>query len=48
MLGGAAGAVVSVMNRMTGGSLKVRPEGGKKTIRALGFVSGSASGSRRT
>ena len=26
------------MNRMTGGSLKVRPEAGKKTIRALGFM----------
>ena len=38
VLGGAAGAVVSVMNRMTGGGLKVRPEGGKKTIRALGFM----------
>jgi hypothetical protein len=38
VLGGAAGAVVSVMNRMTGGSLKVRPEAGKKTIRALGFM----------
>jgi hypothetical protein len=38
VLGGAAGAVVSVMNRMTGGRLKVRPEGGKKTIRALGFM----------
>ncbi len=38
VLGGAAGAVVSVMNRMTGGSLVVRPEGGRKTIRALGFM----------
>ena len=38
VLGGAAGAVVSVMNRMTSGSLKVRPEAGKKTIRALGFM----------
>jgi hypothetical protein len=38
VLGGAAGAVVSVMNRMTGGSLTVRPEAGKKTIRALGFM----------
>ena len=38
VLGGAAGAVVSVMNRMTGGRLKVRPESGKKTIRALGFM----------
>jgi hypothetical protein len=38
VLGGAAGAVVSVMNRMTNGSLKVRPEAGKKTIRALGFM----------
>jgi hypothetical protein len=38
VLGGAAGAIVSVMNRMTSGSLKVRPESGKKTIRALGFM----------
>jgi hypothetical protein len=38
VLGGAAGAVVSVMNRMTSGSLKVRAEAGKKTIRALGFM----------
>jgi hypothetical protein len=38
VLGGAAGAVVSVMNRMTSGSLRVRPEAGKKTIRALGFM----------
>ena len=38
VLGGAAGAVVSVMNRMTSGSLKVRPEAGTKTIRALGFM----------
>ncbi len=38
VLAGAAGAVVSVMNRMTGGRLKVRPEAGKKTIRALGFM----------
>ena len=38
VLGGAAGAVVSVMNRMTGGHLKVRPEAGRKTIRALGFM----------
>jgi hypothetical protein len=38
VLGGAAGAVVSVMNRMTSGSLKVRTEAGKKTIRALGFM----------
>ena len=38
VLGGAAGAVVSVMNRMTSGSLKVRPEAGSKTIRALGFM----------
>jgi hypothetical protein len=38
VLGGAGGAVVSVMNRMTGGSLKVRSEAGKKTIRALGFM----------
>ena len=38
VLGGAAGAVVSVLNRMTGGRLLVRPEAGKKTIRALGFM----------
>jgi hypothetical protein len=38
VLGGAAGAVVSVMNRMTGGHLRVRTEAGKKTIRALGFM----------
>lgn len=38
VLGGAAGAVVSVMNRMTSGRLEVRPEAGKKTIRALGFM----------
>jgi hypothetical protein len=38
VLGGAAGAIVSVMNRMTSGSLKVRAEAGKKTIRALGFM----------
>jgi hypothetical protein len=38
VLGGAAGAVVSVMNRMTSGSLSVRPEAGRKTIRALGFM----------
>ena len=38
VLGGAAGAVVSVMNRMTSGSLTVRPEAGTKTIRALGFM----------
>jgi hypothetical protein len=38
VLGGATGAVVSVLNRMTSGSLKVRPEAGKKTIRALGFM----------
>jgi hypothetical protein len=38
VLGGAAGAVVSVMNRMTSGNLEVRHEAGKKTIRALGFM----------
>jgi hypothetical protein len=37
-LGGAAGAVVSVMSRMSSGSLKLTPESGKKTIRALGFM----------
>jgi hypothetical protein len=38
VLGGATGAVVSVMNRMTTGRLVLRPESGKKTIRALGFM----------
>jgi hypothetical protein len=38
VLGGAAGAIVSVLNRMTAGRLKVRPEAGRKTIRALGFM----------
>jgi hypothetical protein len=38
VLGGATGAVVSVLSRMSGGSLKLTPESGKKTIRALGFM----------
>ena len=38
VLAGATGAVVSVMNRMTTGRLLLRPESGKKTIRALGFM----------
>ena len=38
VLAGATGAVVSVMNRMTNGRLLLRPESGKKTIRALGFM----------
>jgi hypothetical protein len=38
ILGGAIGAVVSVMSRMSGGGLKLTPESGKKTIRALGFM----------
>jgi hypothetical protein len=38
VLGGAIGAVVSVLSRLSGGSLELTPESGKKTIRALGFV----------
>jgi hypothetical protein len=38
VLGGATGAVVSVLSRMSSGSLKLSPESGKKTIRALGFM----------
>jgi hypothetical protein len=38
VLGGATGAVVSVLARMSSGSLKLSPESGKKTIRALGFM----------
>jgi hypothetical protein len=38
VLGGATGAVVSVMNRMTNGRIALRPESGKRTIRALGFM----------
>jgi hypothetical protein len=38
VLGGATGAVVSVMARMSSGNLKLTPESGKKTIRALGFM----------
>jgi hypothetical protein len=38
VLGGATGAVVSVLSRMSSGNLKLSPESGKKTIRALGFM----------
>jgi hypothetical protein len=38
VLGGATGAVVSVMMRMSSGGLKLTPESGRKTIRALGFM----------
>jgi hypothetical protein len=38
LLGGAIGAVVSVMSRMSSGSIELTPESGKKTIRALGFM----------
>jgi hypothetical protein len=38
VIGGAVGAVVSVMNRMTNGRLSLRPESGKKVIRTLGFI----------
>jgi hypothetical protein len=38
VLGGATGAVVSVLSRMSSGKLKLNPESGKKTIRALGFM----------
>ena len=38
VLGGAAGATVSVMSRMSSGGLKLTPESGTKTIRALGFM----------
>jgi hypothetical protein len=38
VLGGAIGAVVSVMSRMSSGSIQLTPESGKKTIRALGFM----------
>jgi hypothetical protein len=38
VLGGAIGAVVSVMSRMSSGSIELKPESGKKTIRALGFM----------
>ena len=38
VLGGATGAVVSVLSRMSSGNLKLTPESGKKTIRALGFM----------
>jgi hypothetical protein len=37
-LGGAAGATVSVLSRMSGGGLRLTPESGTKTIRALGFM----------
>jgi hypothetical protein len=38
VLGGAIGAVVSVMSRMSSGSIELKPDSGKKTIRALGFM----------
>jgi hypothetical protein len=38
VLGGAIGAVVSVLARMSNGRLELTPESGKKTIRALGFM----------
>jgi hypothetical protein len=38
VLGGAVGAVVSVLSRLSGGSLELTPESGRKTLRALGFV----------
>jgi hypothetical protein len=38
VLGGATGAVVSVLSRMSSGNLKLNAESGKKTIRALGFM----------
>jgi hypothetical protein len=38
VLAGATGAVVSVMARMSSGGLKLTPESGRKTIRALGFM----------
>jgi hypothetical protein len=38
VIGGASGALVSVMNRMTNGRLTLRPESGKKAIRALGVM----------
>jgi hypothetical protein len=38
VLGGAIGAIVSVMSRMSNGSIELKPESGKKTIRALGFM----------
>jgi hypothetical protein len=38
VLGGAIGAVVSVLTRMSSGGLKLTPESGRKTIRALGFM----------
>jgi hypothetical protein len=38
VLGGAIGAIVSVMSRMSSGSIELKPESGKKTIRALGFM----------
>ena len=38
VLGGATGAVVSVMARMSSGGLKLTPESGRKTIRVLGFM----------
>jgi hypothetical protein len=38
VLGGAIGAIVSVMSRMSSGSIELKPESGKKTTRALGFM----------
>jgi hypothetical protein len=38
VLGGATGAVVSVLSRMSSGNLRLSPESGRKTIRALGFM----------
>ena len=37
-LGGAIGATVSVLSRMSSGGLRLTPESGTKTIRALGFM----------
>ena len=37
-LGGATGATVSVLSRMSSGGLRLTPESGTKTIRALGFM----------
>jgi hypothetical protein len=38
VLAGAIGAGVSVMSRLSSGSLKLTPESGKDTIRTLGFI----------
>jgi hypothetical protein len=37
-LGGATGATVSVLARMSSGGLRLTPESGTRTIRALGFM----------